>query len=290
MDVGAPVTTQQPAPARVGADIWLVLTSILSVQVGAGFAKQLFADVGPAGVVMLRQGGAALVLVAVSRPWRRRRTWDEWRVVLAFGAVLAGMNLSFYEAVDRLPLGVAVTIELLGPLALAVGLSRRGHEFLWAGVAVAGVVLLGEGGTALDPVGIAFAVGAAACWGTYILLSRAAGRRSSGIDGLALAMATACLVASPFGLGAGDAFADPYVLAVGALVALLSGLVPFSLELVALRRVPARVFGVLMSLSPAAATLSGFVILDQRLTVVQLVAMAMVITASAMTVRGADHA
>jgi inner membrane transporter RhtA len=205
---------------------------------------------------------------------------------VAFGVVLAVMNFTFYEAVLRLPLGIAVTIELLGPLGLAVALSRRWRELAWVGVAVAGVVLLSEGGDALDPVGIALALGAAVCWATYILLSRAAGKQSAGIDGLALAMTVAALVVAPLGLRAGSALVTPRALGLGALVALLSGLVPFSFELVALRHVPPRVFGVLMSLSPAAATLSGFLVLDERLTVLQLVAMAMVIVASIATVRG----
>ena len=283
MDVasGVPVTGE-----RDGRRTWLVLVSISSVQLGSGFAGRLFDAIGPAGVVMMRQGGAALVLLAAGRPWRRHRSAREWRTVVAFGLVLAVMNFTFYEAVVRLPLGIAVTVELLGPLGLAVALSRRGRELVWVGLALAGVVLLSEGGDALDPVGIAFALGAAVCWATYIPLSRAAGRQSSGIDGLALAMTVAALVIAPLGLRAGGALVTPRALGLGALVALLSGLVPFSFELVALRDVPPRVFGVLMSLSPAAATLSGFLLLGEWLTVMQLVAMAMVIVASIATVRG----
>lgn len=272
------------APTAAGRT-WLVLVSVSSVQLGSGFAGRLFDAIGPAGVVLMRQGGAALALLAVSRPWRRRRSASEWRTVVAFGLVLATMNLTFYESVTRLPLGIAVTVELLGPLGLAVALSRRARELAWVALAVAGVVLLGEGGGGLDPVGVAFALAAAACWATYILLSRAAGRQSAGIDGLALAMTVAALAVLPLGLRAGGHLVAARSLGLGALVALLSGLVPFSLELVALRRVPPRVFGVLMSLSPAAATLSGFLLLDERLTAVQLAAMAMVIVASIATVR-----
>ena len=273
------------APAHRGRSTPLVVVSILSVQTGAGFARRLFADVSPAAVVMLRQGGAAVVLLLVARPRFGGRTRTEWATVVGFGAALAAMNLSFYEAVARLPLGVAVTIELLGPLGLAVALSRGVRELAWAGVAVAGAILLGEGGRALDPVGVAFALGAAACWAAYILLSRATGRQSSGIDGLALAMSVAGLLVAPLGLRAGFALLEGRVLALGALVALLSGLVPFSLELVVLRRVRPRVFGVLMSLSPVAAALSGFFILGQRLTATQGVAVALVILASVATVR-----
>lgn len=267
---------------------WLVLVSVLSVQLGSGFARRLFDAIGPAGVVLMRQGGAAVVLLAVARPWRRRRTRREWRTIAAFGAVLGVMNLTFYEAVERLPLGVAVTVELLGPLGLALVLTRRRRELAWVLVAVAGVVLLSEGGTDLDPVGLGFALAAAVCWATYIVLSRATGRQSTGIDGLALAMTFAAVLVAPLGLRAGAALVEPRSLGLGAVVALLSGLVPFSLELVALRTVPARVFGVLMSLSPAAATLTGFALLDERLSAVQLVAMAMVIAASIATVRGRD--
>lgn len=271
--------------AAPGGGTALVLVSIVSVQLGAGFARQLFDDVGPAAVVMLRQGGAALVLLALARPSLRGRSRRDWATVVAFGGVLAVMNLTFYEAVARLPLGIAVTIELLGPLGLAVGLSRGRRELGWAAIAVVGVLLLSEGGGRLDPAGVAFALLAGVGWASYILLSRATGQRSAGIDGLALAMAVAALTVAPLGLRAGGALLDAHVLAVGALVALLSGLVPFSLELVALRRVRPRVFGVLMSLSPAAAALTGFVVLGQRLGVWQVLAVAMVIAASVGTVR-----
>jgi inner membrane transporter RhtA len=194
------------------------------------------------------------------------------------------MNLSFYAAVDRIPLGVAVTIELLGPLGLAAALSRGRSEWLWVSVAVVGVVLLGEGGSALDPLGIVLVLVAAGCWAAYILISRAAGQQS-GIDALALAMAVAAMAVAPIGLRAGTALVQPRALLLGALVALLAGLVPFTLELIALRCVPPRTFGVLMSLSPAAATLSGFLLLDERLTTVQLVGIATVIAASIATVR-----
>lgn len=262
----------------------LVMLSIVSVQFGAAVAKQLFDDVGPAGVVLLRQGLAAVVLMAVARPAIRGRATRDWAVVLGFGAVLAVMNLTFYEAVARLPLGMAVTIELLGPLGLAVALSRRPREYAWCGLALVGVVLLGEGGVAVDIVGIVFALIAAAGWATYILLVGAAGRRFQGVDGLALAMVAATLFSSPFGLQAGRSLLSGRVLALGALVALLSAIVPFSLEVTARRSVEAGVFGIMMSLSPAVAALSGFLILDQALTLQQLAGMALVTIASAATI------
>ena len=267
-----------------GGGTTMVVASIVSVQFGAAVAKQLFADVGPAGVVLLRQGIAAIVLVAVTRPRIRGRDTGDWIVVFAFGAVLAAMNLTFYEAVARLPLGLAVTIELLGPLGLAVALSRRRQEFGWCALACAGVLLLGEGGSSIDSIGVVFAVVAAACWAGYILLVGAAGRRFVGVDGLALAMVAASLMSSPFGLRAGRSLVAPRALALGALVAMLSAIVPFSLEVTARRRVAPGAFGVLMSLSPAVATASGFIVLHQHLTMQQLAGMALVATASAATI------
>lgn len=266
-----------------GRGALLVLASITSVQFGAAFARQVFDDVGPAGVVLLRQGIAALVLMVVVRPRLQGRSRTEWWVVLAFGAVLAGMNLTFYEAVARLPLGMAVTIELLGPLGLAVAVSRRRVELVWCLVAFAGVLLLGEGGAAVDLVGVAFALAAAAGWAGYILLLGAAGRHFTGVDGLALAMVVASLLSSPFGLQAGRTLVEPRVLLIGVVVAMLSAIVPFSLEITARRSVPPGVFGVLMSLSPAAAAVSGFLVLGQRLTLQQLIGMATVALASAAT-------
>jgi inner membrane transporter RhtA len=278
---GAGWTTMTAPPAFDRA--WLLLGSMLSVQIGSGVAGRLFDDVGPAAVVLIRQGGAALVLLLACRPSLRRSRRD-WRTIVTFGLILATMNLSFYAAVERIPLGIAVTIELLGPLGLAAALSRGRREWLWVGVAVAGVVLLGEAGGALDPVGIVLVLVAAACWAAYILTSRRAGEQA-GIDALALAMSVAALAVAPLGLRAGSALVEPRTMLLGALVALLAGLVPFSLELVALRHVPPRTFGVLMSLSPAAATLSGFMLLDERLTTVQLAGIATVIAASIATVR-----
>jgi inner membrane transporter RhtA len=257
---------------------------MLSVQTGAGFAKRLMEDVGAAAVVMFRQGGAALVLLALFRPAMRGRTRQEWWTLLGFGAVLAAMNTSFYAAVERLPLGVAVTIELTGPLLLAVSLSRRLVDAAWVALAVAGVALLGGLDSGLDPVGVAFALVAAGAWAAYILMSRAAGRLSSGVGTLGLAMAVAAVLVAPAGLQPGRALVHPSTLAAAAVVAVLAGVVPFSLEMVALRTVPARVFGVLMSLSPVAAALSGFVLLDEQLGGREVVAMVMVMAASAATV------
>jgi inner membrane transporter RhtA len=291
MPTSSPVTearSRRPktrAGSRTG--VAMVTGAVISVQMGAAIARLLFDRVGPSGVVLLRLVIAAAILLLVSRPRLSGRTRSDWWVTAAFGIVLATMNLCFYQAVDRLPLGMAVTIELLGPLGLAVAMSRRGPELAWAGLALVGVVLLGGGGHHLDPLGVMFALAAAACWAAYILLSAEAGRRFARVDGLAMAMAVGALVALPFGIASGGvALLTPTALLVGACVALLSSVVNYSLELAALRSVPARTFGVLMSLSPVAATAAGFLLLGQRLSPAQLAAVGCVIAASAGTVLG----
>lgn len=280
--------TAVPLRARLAAAdrTWLLAASMLSVQIGAGFAARLMERIGAPSVVLFRQGGAALVLLAWSRPSLRGRGRRELATIAAFGLVLAVMNTSFYGAVERLPLGVAVTVELTGPLGLAAALSRRAIDLCWVAVAMAGVALLGWGGGSIDPIGVVLALVAAGGWASYILLSRATGQQSSGVGSLGLAMAVAALLVAPAGLTAGVALVQPSTLAAGAAVAVLAGLVPFSLELVALRHVPTRVFGVLMSLSPVAAAFSGAVLLGQSLAWREVVAMALVMTASVATLRG----
>jgi inner membrane transporter RhtA len=278
-------TTPRPT---IGPGVVMVIVAMCSVQSGAALATKMFERVGPSGMVFLRLSIAAVILTAFARPRLRGRSRHDWATTVGFGLVLATMNLSFYEAIDRLPLGLAVTIELLGPLGLAVALSRGTRQFAWAGLAIVGIILLGGRGGHLDPVGVMFVLVAAGCWAGYILLSAETGRRFVGVEGLAVATAVAALVAAPFGVASGGAALWwPSTLAVGAGVALLSSVFSYSLELTALRRVPARVFGVLMSLSPVAATLAGFVLLGQRLTPLQLVAVACVIVASAGTILGA---
>lgn len=265
----------------------MVCCSIVSVQSGAAIASRLFDRIGAPGTVMLRQVISAAILLAIARPTVRGRARTDWAVTIGFGAALAAMNLCFYEAVDRLPLGLAVTVELLGPLGLAVALSRRVRELLWVGLAIVGVVLLGEGGDGVSVAGVLFALGAAACWAAYILLSSSAGRRSQGLEGLALAMACGAVFTTPLGIvTGGTALLEPTTVLIGAGVAVLSGVVPYSLEIMALRRISARSFGVLMSLSPVAASLAGLILLGQRLGGAQVVAIACVIIASAGSVTG----
>ena len=269
---------------------WLLVVSMLSVQLGAGVAGRLMEAVGAPGAVLYRQGGVAVVLLLVCRPTWRGRTSSEWRTLIALGVALAAMNTSFYAAVERLPLGVAVTVELVGPLGLAAVMSRRVRDLVWVGAAVAGVAVLGGGGHDLDPVGLALALVAALGWASYILLSRAAGRWSTGVGSLGISMAIAAALVAPAGMAAGRSLVRPESLVLGALVAILAGLVPFSLEMTALRRVPPRVFGVLMSLSPVAAAASGWLVLGQRLGGRDLAAMVLVMTASLATVRAARRA
>lgn len=258
----------------------LVLLGVISLQVGAAFAKELFAQAGPTGVVTMRLVFAALVLLAVWRPAVRmdRRTFA---VVAGYGLVLASMNLSIYQAIDRIPLGVAVTIEFLGPLSVAVFGSRRKLDLLWAVLAAAGVFLLSDAQGGVGLAGVAFALLAAVMWAGYILLGSKLGSRTTGGNGLALGMALGALFALPFGItGAGTALLRPEVLGAGVVVALMSSVIPYSLELEALRRIPPRVFGVLMSLEPAVAALAGLVVLGERLGWVQWVAILCVVVAS----------
>lgn len=262
-----------------------VLAGIVSVQVGAALAKQLFGTVGSAGTVALRLFFAALVLVAVCRPSvrvARRMDRRAWAVVAGYGLVLGAMNLCFYLALALAPLGVVVTIEFLGPLAVAIGGSRRLLDGLWALLAAGGVILLTEGRGELHLAGILFALAAAVCWACYILLSAALGRHTSGGGGLALGMALAAVLVAPIGiLDSGTALLEPWVLAVGLGVALLSSVIPYSLELAALRRIPPKVFGVLMSVEPAVAALVGLVVLGEFLGPVQWLAILLVVAASA---------
>jgi inner membrane transporter RhtA len=262
--------------------IGLVLSGVTSIQFGAALAATLFDDLGPAGTSALRLAFAAGILMALVRPRVRGRSAYALKLALGFGIALGLMNLCFYEALDRIPLGVAVTIEFAGPLGVAVGTSRRRLDLVWAGLAGTGIVLLSDPfGNSVDGLGLAFALAAAMMWGIYILIAQRAARVYDGSEGLALAMVVAALV--PLGPGvleAGGTQLEPQWLAVGCGVALLSSVVPYSLETEALRRLPANVFGVLMSLEPAVAALAGLVVLGQSLGAVDLLAMGLVVCAS----------
>jgi inner membrane transporter RhtA len=264
----------------------LVLLGILSVQFGAALAKHLFAQVGSMGTVALRLFFAAAVLVLWWRP-SLRLSPGAWKVVLGYGVVLGVMNLCFYLSLARIPLGIAVTIEFLGPLAVALAGSRRLLDAFWALLAAGGVALLMGGRGDMNVAGLLFALGAGACWALYILLSVALGRRTSAGNGLALGMVVAALVVVPFGVASGGrALLQPWVLAAGLGVAVLSSVVPYSLELEALRKLPPRVFGILMSLEPAVAALVGWAVLHESLRLPQWIAVLCVVVASAGATRG----
>jgi inner membrane transporter RhtA len=272
------------------AAVAMVVGSITSVQCGAALATTLFARVGPSGAVLLRSGFAALILLAVAHRDLHLPRGRALRDVVLFGVSLAAMNLSFYAAIDRLPLGVAVTFEFSGPLAVAVFGSRRRRDLLWVGLAALGIVLLSGdfGGGAIDLGGALLALLAGAFWACYILLSARVGERSEGLGGLALAMAISALIVVPFGVtqGGGE-LGSAAVLAVGLAVGLLSSAIPYALEIEALRRLPNAVFGVLMSLEPAVAALVGFVALGQGLSWSEALAIALVVAASAGALRSA---
>ncbi|WP_328474152.1 EamA family transporter [Actinoplanes sp. NBC_00393] len=278
----------ETAPRRTSSTaVGLVLAGALSVQFGSAVAALLFPKAGVAGVVALRLTIAAVLMLLVCRPRLRGHRRADWLLVAGFAVALAGMNTLIYQAIDRIPLGTAVTIEVLGPLLLSVVMARRAASWLWAGFAATGVVLLGyQGFERLNPAGAAYALGAAVMWAAYIVFSARTGRRFPKADGLALAMAGAALLTLPFGVAAsGTALLHPATLALGAAVAMLSSVLPYTLELLALRRMATATFGVLTSLGPAIAVLAGFLVLGQRLTWVELLAVALVIAASVGAVR-----
>ncbi|MGZ0202578.1 EamA family transporter [Streptomyces sp. RM1] len=276
-------------PGRLGSlgPVGLVLAGCVSVQFGGALAVTLMPRAGALGVVTLRLFAAAVVLLLVCRPRLRGHSRADWGTVIAFGVVMGGMNGLFYEAVARIPLGAAVTLEVLGPLTLSVLTSRRAINALWAALALGGVFLLGGGGFGgVDPVGVAFALAAGAMWAGYIVFSARTGRRFPQADGLALAMAVAALLILPLGIAtSGSRLLDPTTLGLGSAVALLSSVLPYTLELLALRRLPAATFAILMSLEPALAAAAGFLILDQALSAAEAAAIALVIAASIGAVR-----
>jgi inner membrane transporter RhtA len=271
----AGLLSRAPSPA-------LVLGGIASVQLGAAIATKLFAHVGPAGAVLLRLIAATIVLLAIWRPRLRGRSQHELMLAAGFGVVLGVMNLCFYAAIDRIPLGIAVTIQFVGPLTIAVIGSRRAIDLAWVGLAAAGIVALMNGDPhGLNGVGVAFALLAGALWGTYILVNARVGRTFEGATGLALAMTVACVVALPLGIAqGGTALLKPRSLALGGAVGILSSAIPYTFEMEALRRIATSVFGVLMSLEPAVAALAGFVVLGQSLSGREAVGIGLVVAAS----------
>ena len=262
----------------------LVLGGVVSVQFGGAFAATLVPRIGAAGSVLLRLLFATLILYAVARPSWRRRSRSDWTTVVLFGLALAAMNTAFYASLAYLPIGVAVTIEFLGPLGLAAILSRRPRDFAAVAAAAIGVALvsgaLGSSWARFAPLGILFAAIAGVMWAAYIVLSQRTGKAFQGLDGLALALIVSSLAVAPLGLPSIELWTARDV-AVGLAIAVLSSVLPYSLELVALRHLSQHVFGILLSLEPVVAAMAGFVVLGQVLDAGQLAGMALVVVASA---------
>ena len=285
MTVSAPARSTRLRPTAY------VLAAVVSVQFGGALAAVLVPLIGASATVTMRLLISAALMVAVIRPRLRGRSREAWRSGLFFGAALAAMNFAFYQSLTTLPLGVAVTIEFLGPLALSAVLSRRFRDVLAVAAALCGVVLISQALTVpwaeLDLAGIGWALLAGAGWAAYVLGSRSAGRHFDELDGLAVALVVAAALVTPVGVATAHAPALTWgVLVAGAGIALLSSVVPYSLELLALRSIPPKVFGILLSLEPAVAALAGLLVLGQGLTVLQLLGMGLVVTASAAVMVG----
>lgn len=263
--------------------VCLILMAMISIQCSASFAKTLFALTTPQGVTALRLGISALILLMVFRPWRRKVPVGAWRHIIAYGMALGCMNLSFYMAIQLIPLGVAVALEFCGPLALAMFSSRRLLDFVWITLAVFGVLTLlplGPLSSGVDPVGCGFALGAGLCWALYIVFGKKAGA-INGTSSVALGTFVAALLIFPVGLvSAGSQLFSPALLPGALLIGVFSSALPYGLEMVALEKLPAQTFGILMSLEPALAALSGFLFLQEHLSLLQWMALACVTTAS----------
>jgi len=269
----------------------MVLGSIVSVQCGAALATQLFDEVGPEGAVFLRTVFAAAILLAFSRPGIELVREVGVRDVFLFALTFLGMNACFYAAIDRIPLGAAVTLEFVGPLTVAIAGSRRRLDLLWAFLAAAGIALLsdGLGADGIFSLGAVLALLAGGFWGAYILLSARVGAAHPGLGALAVAIAVSALLVAPLGIAEGGLeLLAPATLAIGLAVGVASSVVPYSLELEALRRLPNATFGVLMSLEPAVAALIGLIALSQDLEAVEVLAIACVVAASAGALRSSS--
>lgn len=278
-------TLSSRAPRLAAALPYLALLgAIVSLSAGTSFAKTLYPMVGPAGTAALRVGLSALMLVAVWRPWRARFTRTDLKALAVYGVVMGFMNLSFYMSLNTIPLGVALAIEFTGPLAVALFNARRLIHFVWIGVAALGLILLlpQDGtGQALDPLGCAYAAAAAVCWALYIVFGKRVSHLPSGPT-VAVGMSAAALTVVPFGAAtAGLSLLSPSILALGLIVALVSSALPYTLDMVALRGIPKRTFGVLLSGDPAVGALAGLVFLGEHLSLLQWLAIGAVITASA---------
>lgn len=270
--------------SRASSSILLLLVAMTSIQFGASFAKQIFDLAHPAGITMLRTSLAAVFLLALWRPWRA--TWDRsaWLHVLPYGAALGIMNLLFYMSLERIPLGIAVAVEFTGPLGLALLSSRRKQDLVWVMLAALGIILISPitGHDALDPVGLLLALGAGFCWALYIVFGKRMGRRIPAGTATALGMLVAAIVTIPVGaFYVNEEFFQAKVLWMGLMVAVLSSALPYSLEMTALKHLPTKTFGILMSIEPALAALMGLLFLQETLNLQQGLAMLCIMAASA---------
>lgn len=263
--------------------IGLLMIAMASIQSGASLAKSMFPVVGAQGTTALRLVFASIIMLLLLRPWRARLTASTLRTVIIYGVALGGMNLLFYMSLRTVPLGIAVALEFTGPLAVALYASRRAVDFLWIGLAVVGLLLLvpvGQTGSGIDLTGASYALGAGVCWALYILYGQKAGAEN-GIQTAALGVMIAALFVAPIGIAhAGSALLTPALIPIALGVAILSTALPYSLEMVALTRMPARTFGTLMSIEPAFGALSGLLFLGEVLTPAQWLAIGAIITAS----------
>ncbi|WP_149980028.1 EamA family transporter [Pseudoalteromonas rhizosphaerae] len=261
-----------------------VLLAMVTIQSGASIAKQLFPIIGPEGTTALRLGFSAAILCLVFKPWRAFPPLGQRMPIIVYGLCLGGMNILFYYAIERIPLGIAVALEFTGPLAVALLSSRRKRDLFWVACAIAGIVMLlpdMKGEESLDLLGVILALGAGACWAGYILFGKKTGNQSSGGMTVALGMSVAALILVPYGaISQGGALLNWEVIPLGLLVAIMSSALPYTLEMVALRNMPAQGFSIMMSLEPAIAALAGFIILGELLTLWQWLAILLVIVAS----------
>lgn len=271
------------------APVLALLAAMASFQLGATLAKELFAIYGAEATAALRLGLGALMLIVMHRAWKARLDRGNWRALSGYGMALGGMNLMYYLAVGRLPLGIASAIAFLGPLTVAVICSRRRRDLICAAIAAAGLVLLtapgvmspGGSGAALDPVGVGWALGNAACWAIYIVLGKRAGQQH-GARGTALGMSVAALMVLPLGIQAAPEISfDPALAPLILGMTILSTTLPFTLEMYALRTLPSRTLGTLMSLEPAIGAVVGLCVLGERLTRLQIMAVCLIVLASA---------
>ena len=276
-------------PPPTGTAVLSATVAMVSFQIGATFAKQLIPSIGAPGTTALRLGLSALILLVLQRPWRSRPLRSAWPVILAYGVSLGAMNSVFYLALSRIPLGIAVAIEFVGPLAVAVWASRRRLDYLWVGLAAVGLSLLlpiTASGAALDPIGVLYALAAGVGWALYIVFGQKAGQ-VQGASASTWGLMIAALLAVPMGVAdAGAKLFDLSILPFGAGVAIFSSALPYTLEMIALRRLSTKVFGTLMAFEPAIAAVAGVLLLHERLTATQWAAIGAIILASVGAVAG----